>query len=54
MYSDGDSSVNKGWKPISTYAKGKIGKVTKFTGPVSGGLKPVLDQAMNRFISVFY
>jgi hypothetical protein len=54
MYSDSDSSVNRGWKPVSTYSKGKIGKITKFTGPASGGLKPVLDQAMNRFISVFY
>ncbi len=54
MYSDSDNSVNKGWNPISKYAKGKIGAVTKFSGPVSGGLKPVLDQAMSRFISVFY
>ncbi len=54
MYSDSDNSVNKGWNPISKYAKGKIGAVTKFSGPVGGGLKPVLDQAMNRFIAVFY
>jgi len=54
MYSDSDNSVNKGWNPISKYAKGKIGAVTKFSGPVGGGLKPVLDQAMSRFIAVFY
>lgn len=54
MYSDGDSSYNKGWKPISDYSSGRIGAITKFTGPVSGGLKPVLDDAMRRFIQVFY
>jgi len=54
MYSKGDSSYNSGWKPISQYSKGKIGSVTKFSGPVSGGLKPVLDEAMKRFIQVFY
>ena len=54
MYSKGDRSYDKGWKPISNYSKGKIGAVTKFTGPVSGGLKPVLDAAMKRFIQVFY
>jgi hypothetical protein len=54
MYSDGDSSYNKGWKPISNYSGGRIGAITKFTGPVSGGLKPVLDDAMRRFIQVFY
>ena len=54
MYSDGDSSYNKGWKPISNYSGGRIGAITKFTGPVSGGLKPVLDDAMRRFIQAFY
>lgn len=54
MYSKGDSSYDSGWKPISQYSKGKIGSVTKFSGPVSGGLKPVLDEAMKRFIQVFY
>ena len=47
-------SSNKGWKPISDYSGGRIGAITKFTGPVSGGLKPVLDDAMRRFIQVFY
>ena len=51
MYS---GSSNKGWKPISDYSGGRIGAITKFTGPVSGGLKPVLDDAMRRFIQVFY
>jgi hypothetical protein len=51
MYS---GSSNKGWKPISDYSSGRIGAITKFTGPVSGGLKPILDDAMRRFIQVFY
>jgi hypothetical protein len=51
MYS---GSSNKGWKPISDYSGGRIGAITKFTGPVNGGLKPVLDDAMRRFIQVFY
>ena len=51
MYS---GSSNKGWKPISDYSGGRIGAITKFTGPVSDGLKPVLDKAMRRFIQVFY
>jgi hypothetical protein len=54
MYSNGDSSYDKGWKPISNYSGGRIGAITKFTGPVSGGLKPVLDDAMRRFIQAFY
>ena len=54
IYSNGDSSYDKGWKPISNYSGGRIGAITKFTGPVSGGLKPVLDDAMRRFIQAFY
>lgn len=50
LYSNGD----RGWKPISDYSGGKVGAITKFTGPVSEGLKPVLDKAMRRFVQVFY